>query len=84
MVGCRNKKELSALKKFLKRFEIFLLTENITLKAVELLEEYRLSHGLLLADSLIAATALDNGIEFSSKNYNDYRFIKGLKLLRYP
>ena len=84
IVGCRNKQELNKLKKFIKDFEIIFLNENMAQKAVELIEEYRLSHELLLADSLIAATALDLGIAFSSKNQKDYRFIKGLKLLPYP
>ena len=42
---------------------------------------YRLSHGLLTADSLIAATAITQGIPLLSKNQRDYRFIAGLNLL---
>jgi predicted nucleic acid-binding protein len=41
-------------------------------------------HGLLIADSLIAATALFMDVSFLSKNQKDYRFIEGLKLLPYP
>jgi len=83
IVGCRNKKESSALERFLKRFEIVGLNENISNKAVELLQRYRLSHGLLIADSLIAATALTMDVPLWSKNQKDYRFIEGLKLLPY-
>ena len=60
------------------------LTEAITGKAVELLLEYRLSHGLLIADALIAATAIERGLSLVSKNQRDYRFIHGLDLLPYP
>ena len=84
IVGCRNKRELRALKKFLKRFEVILVNENIAERAIQLLDQYRLSHGLLIADSFIAATALEMGIQFSSKNQKDYRFIEGLQLLSYP
>ena len=59
IVGCRDKTELQTLAKFLKRFQIFKLTEQISIKSVELLNQYRLSHGLLIADALIAATALE-------------------------
>ena len=60
VVGCRNKQELRELEKFLQRFEVFKLTERISDQAVGLLQRYRLSHGLLIADALIAATALEH------------------------
>lgn len=84
IVGCRNKKELNALDQFLKRFQIISLNEDVTSKAVALLNRYRLSHGLLIADSFIAATALKMDVSFLNKNQKDYRFIEGLKLLPYP
>ncbi|NTU64962.1 MAG: type II toxin-antitoxin system VapC family toxin, partial [Chloroflexi bacterium] len=58
LVGCQNKAELRALDRFLKRFQIVKLTEPISDTAIDLLRRYRLSHGLLIADNLIAATAL--------------------------
>lgn len=84
MVGCRNKSELQKLDKFLKQFQIVKLNEAISDKSVELLRIYRLSHGLLIADSLIAATALTLNVAFTSKNQRDYKFISGLNLLAYP
>ena len=58
IVGCRNKNELRQLDKFFEDFEIINLNYEITQKAIELLKEYKLSHGLLIADSFIAASAL--------------------------
>lgn len=58
IVGCRNKTELRKLEKFLRRFSIISLNEAVSERAVDLLTRYRLSHGLLIADALIAATAL--------------------------
>ena len=58
IVGCRNKAELRELDELLKIFQIVKLTSQISDRAVSLLRQYRLSHGLLLADALIAATAL--------------------------
>jgi|APLow6443716910_1056828.scaffolds.fasta_scaffold272758_2 hypothetical protein len=83
IVGCRDKKELSELDRFLKRFQIISLNENIADKAIDLLHRYRLSHGLYIADCLIAATALVMDMSFLSKNEKNYRFIDGLKLLPY-
>ena len=84
IVGCRNKTELRSLEHFLSRFQVLGLNEQISDAAVDLLRRYRLSHGLLIADALIAATALSSGIPFVSKNERDYRFIAGLRLLPYP
>lgn len=84
LIGVRNKTELGALDKFLKQFQILPLDEAASDQSVELLRLYRLSHGLLIADSLIAATALVRGVPLISKNQRDYRFIFGLNLLAYP
>ncbi len=84
IVGCRNKAELQALEQFLRRFRILKIDETISDKAVELLQQYRLSHGLLIADALIAATALSWDCPLASKNQRDYRFITDLDLLPYP
>lgn len=84
IIGCRDKTELQILAKFLARFQIFKITEQISVKSVELLNRYRLSHGLLIADALIAATALECDENFITGNQKDFRFISGLKLLPYP
>jgi len=82
-VGCRNKNEYSDLKKFLLRFEILPINSDISNAAVELLNKYNLSHGLLIPDALIAATAISLGEPLSTKNQRDFRFIDGLNLLKY-
>jgi len=84
IVGCRNKKELTDLEKFLNRFQILKITDEISDRAVELLEHSFLSHGLLIADGLTAATALVHHEAFITKNQRDFRFIAGLNLLPYP
>jgi predicted nucleic acid-binding protein len=84
VVGCRNKKELQDLEKFMSRFQILKITDHISDRAVDLLKRYFLSHGLLIADGLIAATALVHNEAFITKNQRDFRFIAGLNLLPYP
>lgn len=83
MVGCVTKKELQSTERFLTRFEIINLNESITIQAIELLREYKLSHGLLIADALIAATAIHLNLPFTSKNRKDYRFIQELDFVPY-
>ena len=84
IVGCRNKAELKKMEQFLARFQLLPLNEQISRTAVELLQKYRLSHGLLIPDALIAATAIDLNLDFISKNQRDYQFLENLKLLNYP
>lgn len=84
IIGCRNKNELHTLEQFIERFHIIRLDEEISDKAIDLLKQYRLSHGLLIADALIAATAIISDISLVSKNQSDYRFIEDLQLLPYP
>jgi predicted nucleic acid-binding protein len=84
LIGCRNKTEQRKVERFVRRFEIVKLNETIAERAIALLQQYRLSHGLLIADGLIAATALVIDKPLTSKNQRDYRFIAGLSLLPYP
>lgn len=82
-VGCRNKTEQSELAKFLRRFQVLNITSEVSDSAIELLQQYNLSHGLLIADALIAATALTLAEPFATKNQRDFRFIAGLNLIEY-
>jgi predicted nucleic acid-binding protein len=84
IIGCRNKKELYEVEIFLGRFQLLKLTGQVSDAAVDLLRQYRLSHGLLIADALIAATALVLDAPLISKNQRDYRFLPSLNLLAYP
>ncbi len=80
MLGATNKRELTKISKLLHRFDILLINNEITLTAFDLIHEYHLSHGLVIPDGMIAATAIVTDLELFSYNIKDYRFIKGLKL----
>ena len=84
IVGCRNRRELEALTRFLAHFAILYLDRTASEQAARLLRQYRLSHDLLIADALIAATAISRDIPLISKNQRDYRYIHSLNLLSYP
>ena len=83
IVGCRNRRELNSLDKFLRRFAIININETISFKSAELLKKYRLGHGLMIADALIAATVLTMDVSVLTKNKKDYQFIEGIKLIPY-
>lgn len=75
-----NKADFNKINKKLNRFNIALINNDITLEAFELLQTYRLSHGLALPDCLIAATAKITELALFTYNTKDYKFIAGLKL----
>jgi predicted nucleic acid-binding protein len=84
IVGCRDKRELSQLDHFMARFRIMRLNSRMSDIASDLMHSYRLSHGLLIPDALIAATALFLECALVSKNWRHFRFIEELGLLPYP
>ncbi|MFZ4398236.1 MAG: type II toxin-antitoxin system VapC family toxin [Kiritimatiellia bacterium] len=84
LVGCRNKTEQSRLDRSLECFKIIYLQETMSLQAARLLRTYSLSHGLLIPDAFIAATALVLDVPLATKNRRDYHFIEKLELIRYP
>ena len=81
IVGCKNKQSLRAVESFLNDFQIIMINADTTSRALEMLKDYRLSHGLLLADALIAATAIENGLSLLTRNRKDFQFIDGLSLV---
>lgn len=81
-IGCRNKRELTETVKFLKQYEAVHFSRSISEKTVKLIREYNLSHGLLMADVIIAATVLVSEGQLFSKNASDFVFIKNLNVDR--
>ena len=63
MMGTDNKQEERVVKEKLSRFNLILTDKHIAMKALELFEQYRLSHDLKIPDCFIAATAIITGLE---------------------
>ena len=80
MLGATNKADMEKITKRLTRFNIALINNEVTLKAFDLLETYRLSHGLSLPDSIIAATALMEDLALFTYNTKHYKFVSQLKM----
>jgi predicted nucleic acid-binding protein len=69
------------IKRSLQKIKFYSLTNNIAQNAIELIDSYSNSQGLLLADALIAATALEYDLTLITYNTKHFQFIKSLKLL---
>lgn len=78
--GAKNKAEVAKIEKYLNRFELIHFDKAVSQKAIELVRTYSKSHGLMLPDSIIAATCLENDLTLITYNVKDFRFIKNLKI----
>lgn len=80
--GLRNKAELNTLRSFLKenQVDILYINEEISTKAMFLIEQHYLSHSLNLADALIGATAVIYGIPLFTGNTKHYKAIDNILL----
>ena len=81
-VGANSEKRIIETNKQLKAYQIAHITETISIRALSLFKEYKSKHTLLVADTLIAATALTLDIELFTDNKKDYDFIKGIKFYK--
>ncbi len=80
--GCRNKEELQRIKRGLVRrhTQILPLTPSISERAMQLIDAYALSEGLQVADTLIAATAIEQDLVLLTGNTKHFAAIDALKL----
>ncbi len=83
--GCRNKQEIRNLKYFIRENVARTLypSESCCHRAISLLEQHSSSHGLRVVDSLIAASALEEGYSLASGNLKHYNTVSGLKLISF-
>jgi len=83
--GMRNKNELMLLRAALRKWEakILYIDETISAKAMFLFEQHYLSSSLFLADALIAATAMSNGVKLLTANVKHYKILKNIELVKF-
>ena len=77
--GARNKRDQKVIQEFISVYSIKELSDLIGQEAHQRLKQYAKSHGLTLADALIAATAIVNGLNLVSRNEKHFRPIKDLR-----
>ena len=79
--GARNKSEVLKLEKFIEKFDIIHLDEQISALAYQFITEFSKSHNLDIPDALIAAAAIQNRAQFLTYNKKIFRFIPAIKLI---
>jgi predicted nucleic acid-binding protein len=85
VVGCRSKTEIRLLKRFLVDISINMIpiSAEIGGRADVFLEEKHLSHGVGLADALIAATATIQGLPILTGNIKHFRCFPSIVAKRF-
>lgn len=72
-----NKDERKYLEEFFNNADVHLISTEIIKRATSLRQIRKIS----LADSIVAATALENNLTLVTHNIKDFDWIKGIKLL---
>ncbi len=80
IAGCRNKTEMRKLQRFFQRCKLLPVTASVSQVAFQLMESFYLSHGLILPDALIAATAMEHNLTLYTRNTRHFRMIPELKV----
>jgi len=83
--GLRNKEELSILRNSFKSWSatIIYINEEISAKAMFLVEQYFLSHSIQLADALIGATSMIYGLPLLTANTKHYKIMRNIILKKF-
>jgi predicted nucleic acid-binding protein len=80
IVGARDNRDLASIDTFLSAYVIVPLRDSTGKRAYELVKLYAKRHGLHVFDSLVAATAIEEGFTLVTRNRRHFDFIEGLSL----
>jgi predicted nucleic acid-binding protein len=80
IVGARDKRDLADIDTFLSAYVIVPFRESTGRKVYELLKLYAKPYRLHVFDSLVAATAMEEGLTLVPKNRRHFGIIEGLSL----
>jgi predicted nucleic acid-binding protein len=83
--GMKDKKEMSSFIKQLSKWnvEILQIDNDISTRAMIYVEQYTLSHSMELADSLIAATCINESELLLTANDKHYKHIPNIQIKRF-
>ena len=79
-LGARSKAEERSVGQLVRRFEVVLISEMISVRARNLTVRYARSHGLTIPDALIAATTIAARALLLTRNVRHYSFIPQLQV----
>lgn len=85
MKSKESKDEFRVLQRHIQKWqtEILQIDENISSRAMFYVQEYALSHSMMLADALIAATVVQNSETLVTSNDKHYKFIPNISCKKF-
>ena len=75
LAGALNKRELQKLNRILTKFELVDVDQDILDLSVKLINQYGLSHGMSIYDSIIASTCMVYDLPLWTYNKKDFQFL---------
>lgn len=78
--GCKDKKSLNLVKKLLEEMTIIFSTPKSQASALAIFNEYKLSKGIGLIDSLISGIVLEQNFVLVTRNFKHFDFIYNIKV----
>lgn len=83
--GMINKAEFRSFQKQIKRWNtnVIQIDKDISSRAMFYVQEYALSHSMMLADALIAATVVQNSERLLTANDKHYKFLPNIEITRF-
>jgi len=78
--GMGNKKELKEMQKKIKGYSVMNFNAEISMLAIELITDFKLSHDLKIPDAIIGASAIIYNIPLFTYNKKDFKFMPGITL----
>jgi len=82
IAGAKDMVMQKRFEKLLDNYIVVYLDSDISFLGINLYKKYKLSHGLDMPDSLIAATAIELNLPLFTYNIRDFRYIPGLQLYK--
>jgi predicted nucleic acid-binding protein len=83
--GMRNKQEFKLFQKQMLKWntKIIQIDQEISSRAMFYIQEYSLSHSMMLADALIAANAVQNSEILLTANSKHYKYIPNIECRKF-
>lgn len=76
--GVENKRDQRVVEKILRRILMLPVTAAISELMLDLIGTFHLSHGLVIPDALIAATAIEQNLTLITHNTKHFSYLPGL------
>ena len=85
MQGMENKEEMKIFQRQIQKWNVNIIQidKEISSRAMFYVQEYALSHSMMLADGLIAATVVQNGETLLTANDKHYKFVPTIECKKF-